>query len=305
MRFHLAAVVGLSCVVTYSACGSSDDKVRTSAEGGESGEGGDHAGESAGQAGESGSGGASPATAGAAGHGGAVTPADAGAGGGGGTAAGGASGEGGSAGTTLGGEGGSAGLGGASGSPGSGGEGGRAEASVKVVFVSSVAYTGNLGGLDGADAKCAALALAAGLPGTFKAWLSDSTGSPSTRFTQATVDYVLTNGTVFAHGWSDLISPSPKPAFDVNELGGSPPTSDTACAGLNGGYAAWVSSNADGTPAPNVAAGDHSCSNWSSTAVETSTVGLGSPIAGNSWVGFCSSGVPSCSKQAAIFCFEQ
>ncbi len=91
----------------------------------------------------------------------------------------------------------------------------------------------------------------------------------------------------------------------MNELGGPPPTSKTPCAGLNGGYAAWVSSNADGTPAPNVAAGDHSCSNWSSTELETSTVGLGSPVAGQSWVGFCSSGVRTCDKVAPIFCFQQ
>lgn len=175
---------------------------------------------------------------------------------------------------------------------------------MKVVFVSSVAYSGNLGGLDGADAKCAALAAAANLPGTFKAWLSDSTGSPSTRFTKPTVDYVLSDRTtVFANGWSDLGANNH--ALDMTETGGPPPTSDTPCAGLNGGYAAWVSSNADGTPAPNVATGSHSCDNWSNETVDTSAVGLGSPIAANSWIGFCSSGVPSCSKKAPIFCFEQ
>jgi hypothetical protein len=148
------------------------------------------------------------------------------------------------------------------------------------------------------------LAQAANLPGTFKAWLSDATGSPSTRFTHPTADYVLADGTtVFANGWSDLGANNH--ALDMNELGGPPPLSDTPCAGLNGGYAAWVSTNADGTPAPDVATGLHSCSNWSSEAVETSAVGLGSPIAAHSWIGFCSSGVPSCSKSAPIFCFEQ
>jgi hypothetical protein len=172
------------------------------------------------------------------------------------------------------------------------------------VFVSSVAYTGNLGGLDGADAKCAALALAANLPGQFKAWLSDSTGSPSTRFTHTTLDYVLADHTtLFAHGFAGL--PAAEHALDMNELGGAAPASDTACAGLNGGTSAWVSSNSNGTPAPDVATGLHSCSDWSSEAVETSSVGLGSPTAGNSWVGFCSSGDPTCSKHAAIFCFEQ
>jgi hypothetical protein len=42
------------------------------------------------------------------------------------------------------------------------------------VFVTSTRYTGALGGLVGADAKCAALALAKGLNGVYRAWLSTS-----------------------------------------------------------------------------------------------------------------------------------
>src|SRR5215212_6677746 len=41
------------------------------------------------------------------------------------------------------------------------------------VFLSSITYDGNLGGLSGADAKCQGLAAVAGLPGIYKAWLSD------------------------------------------------------------------------------------------------------------------------------------
>lgn len=299
MRFHLPVLLSLVSAVTYVACGSSDDKVQQRGASGDAGAGGEAGNAIAGQAGDAGEHGGAPGEAGTGGQGGAPPLVSAGAGG--------LAGSGGF--DPLGGAGGQ-GAAGASGGEnamgGSGGEGGSGEPSVKIAFVSSVAYTGNLGGLDGADAKCAALASAANLSGTFRAWLSDSTGSPSTRFTKATVDYVFVDGTtVFAHGWTDLISPSPKPAFNVNELGGPAPTSDTPCAGLNGGYAAWVSSNADGTPAPGVAAGDHTCSNWSSEAMESSTVGLGSPIAANSWIGFCSSGVPSCSKKAPIFCFEQ
>lgn len=304
MRFQLLSLIACGSLVIYTACGSGDEKTRVrgedAGEGGESGGGGGAAGAGAQQS-DGGVGG----EAGAAIRGGA--PSSGGAGGVGGSGA--ASGEGGNGGVEV--QGGAAGAmaqGGASGDTavgGAGGEGGAAPVrTTKFVFVSSVAYTGNLGGLDGADAKCAALALAADLPGTYKAWLSDATGSPSTRFTHPTVDYVLSDGvTVFANGWSDLGQNNH--ALDMNELGGPPPVSDTACAGLNGGYAAWVSTNGDGTPAPGVAAGDHSCSNWSSEAVETTTVGLGSPVAANSWIGFCSSGNPTCGKSAAIFCFEQ
>lgn len=304
MRPQLPAFLTLMCVVTYSACGSSDSKVRHASASGESGQGGD-----AGQGGTDNGGALStpagaPNDAGSAGQAGSPALVNAGAGGVGGEGGAGGEGAADSSGGTTGMDAGGASAGqGPNG--GAGGEGGVA-ATYKVVFVSSVAYTGNLGGLDGADAKCTALAAAADVPGTFKAWLSDATGSPSTRFTHPEVDYVFVDRTtVFAHGWTDLISPSPKPAFNVNELGGAAPTSDTACAGLNGGYAAWVSSTAEGTPAPGVAEGDHTCSNWSSEAVESTSVGLGSPTAGNSWIGFCSSGVPSCGKKAPIFCFEQ
>lgn len=297
MRFHLPVLLSLVSVVAYVACGSSDDKVQQQAASGEGGAGGDAGNATAGQAGEVSEHGGASGDAGSAGQGGAPPLEGAGAGGlagsGGSDAMGGAGGlgaAGGSGGDTAGG--------------GAGGEGGSPGPGVKIAFVTSVAYTGNLGGLDGADAKCATLASAANLSGTFRAWLSDSTGSPSTRFTHPTVDYVFVDRTtVFAHGWVDLTSTSPKPAFNMNELGGTAAISDTPCAGLNGGYAVWVSTNNDGTPAPQVADGDHTCSNWSSEAVEATAVGLGSPTA--YWIGFCSSGVPSCSKHAPIYCFEQ
>jgi hypothetical protein len=50
------------------------------------------------------------------------------------------------------------------------------------VFFSSSLHSSNLGGLAGADAICQDLADSAGLPGTYLAWLSDGTDSPSTRF---------------------------------------------------------------------------------------------------------------------------
>ena len=55
----------------------------------------------------------------------------------------------------------------------------------KIVFLTSKTYSGDLGGLDGADTICNDLALDAGLPGTYKAWLSDSFVSVSERFTHA------------------------------------------------------------------------------------------------------------------------
>ena len=77
----------------------------------------------------------------------------------------------------------------------------------KTMFLTSSTHTGNLGGMSGADAICAARATEAGLGGTYLAWLSDTTMSPSVRFTQNTSGpYQLPSGSVIAADWSELIS---------------------------------------------------------------------------------------------------
>lgn len=53
----------------------------------------------------------------------------------------------------------------------------------KRVFATRTQYSGALGGLTGADAKCALAATAAGLSGTYKAWLSDGTTDALSRIT--------------------------------------------------------------------------------------------------------------------------
>jgi len=77
-------------------------------------------------------------------------------------------------------------------------------AGANYVFVTSTTYDGDLGGVAGADAKCQARAVAAGLPGTYKAWISDSTSSPSTTFTQSPSAYVLVDLTQVAASWAAL-----------------------------------------------------------------------------------------------------
>ena len=84
-------------------------------------------------------------------------------------------------------------------------------------------FVGNLGGLAGADAKCSAAASAALLPGTWKAWLSDDTGSPSTRFdTKFTGWYRLVDGTPVARGWAGLTTPPLKNPINLTEAGQAP-----------------------------------------------------------------------------------
>lgn len=75
----------------------------------------------------------------------------------------------------------------------------------RVVFLTETLHDGNLGGLPGADAICQAEADAAGLPGTFMAWLSTPGSPPAGRFpTHSCGPYQLVDGTVIADEWADL-----------------------------------------------------------------------------------------------------
>jgi hypothetical protein len=66
----------------------------------------------------------------------------------------------------------------------------------KIVFVTNGVFSGSFGGLPDADALCQAEAQAAGLAGTFKAWLSDTYDSPGTRFNKQGTPYQLVDGTI-------------------------------------------------------------------------------------------------------------
>lgn len=99
----------------------------------------------------------------------------------------------------------------------------------RLVFVSSQQYKGNLTppvdqlvGLDLGDAHCQILASEADHPGVFRAWLSDETKSPATRFgipPGFAGLYELPSGTVVAESWSDLTDGSLATAIAEDEHG--------------------------------------------------------------------------------------
>ncbi len=127
----------------------------------------------------------------------------------------------------------------------------------KRVFLTKEQFTGNLGGLDGADATCQQLAGDAGLPGIYRAWLSDLTGSPSTRFTQSSTPYFLLNGTVIADDWADLTDGELNAPIHVYEDGTVRPIVEDSLETV------W--SGTDESGALNTAGGfPFYCSNWTS-----------------------------------------
>jgi hypothetical protein len=156
----------------------------------------------------------------------------------------------------------------------------------KTVFVSSATYNGNLGGLTGADNKCQALATAAGLPGTYKAWLSDGTGSPSTRFTQHDFYYVLANGTKIADNWTDLTDGSLANRIALSESG----------AAVND-VIVWT-----GTGTTGASAGSN-CGNWSQSGYLNRGMDGASYYTDSWWTSYSEGAF--CEGGYHLYCFEQ
>ncbi len=167
-----------------------------------------------------------------------------------------------------------------------------------LVFTTSQTYTGALGGLSGADAKCQALATQANLPGTYKAWLSDGSGSPSTRFTHSTVPYKLVDGTVVANDWTSLVSGTLQHAIDKSESNGAPGKDNSGLSLPTGVTLVWTSTKFDGT-----AVSGTDCLSWTSSASNQPSEWGRDDATNAYWSQWASSG--SCGWVAPLMCFQQ
>ena len=162
----------------------------------------------------------------------------------------------------------------------------------KFVFVTANTYTGNLGGVAGGNAKCQAEATAAGLPGTYKAWLSDTLGNhPSVTFTQSSIPYVMPASpfTVIANNWAQLVLGTLQNALNKTAAGGTVAT----------GAPVWTGTNPDGTIS---FTSSQVCSNWTTTSGSNFT-GLVGQL-GGAWTVSDMNDI-SCSSSAALYCFQQ
>ena len=168
---------------------------------------------------------------------------------------------------------------------------------VRLVFVTAQLYDGDLGGLAGADAECQALADSAGLPGTYMAWLSDSTASPSTRFTRLGVPFERVDGVRIADDWDDLLSSfgeGGQPDYlqnpiDVNETGATVSGSPSNV---------WTGTDQDGT----LNSPSRACSDWgSSSASEVGVAGRYAEVLVSWTVSF----LHTCDQSFRLYCFGQ
>lgn len=162
----------------------------------------------------------------------------------------------------------------------------------KKVFTSSQRFSATFGGLSGADAACQSLATTAGLSGTFKAWLSDSTGSPNKRFTKSSLPYARVDGTVIAQNWTQLTSGHLAAAPSLDESGNRAPGNP-----YSSYLFVWTNTTAGG----DMSSTSYSCGDWNSTA-GASSYGMFDYTNGY-WTDGAVGG--SCTRQYPIYCFEQ
>jgi hypothetical protein len=167
----------------------------------------------------------------------------------------------------------------------------------KAVFVTSQSFTGNVGGLAGADAICQTLAIAAGLPGKYLAWLSTMSSPPSKRFQKFDGPYVLVDGTIVANDWGDLTDGTLESPIVLTESGA---LGSAAVAGICGS-SVWTGTDLDG-----FATNTDDCDGWTS-ATGTHSVTYGDfGAVDNQWTNGCYRNEDGdCSVVLPLLCFEQ
>jgi hypothetical protein len=157
----------------------------------------------------------------------------------------------------------------------------------RILFVTSTTHTGDLGGIAAADTICGARATAAGLTGTYQAWISDGTTSPATRSTQhEAATYRSPSGVLYAASWSGLVDGSISNSINEDENGTPVPNQE----------AVWtnVSHLGAGT------VGTNHCSGW------TSTDGVGAVGRTGNLLSFWTNlGTTPCTSSNHLYCIEQ
>ena len=159
----------------------------------------------------------------------------------------------------------------------------------RTVFVSSATFTGGLGDVPAADQTCSDLAVAAGLVGTYRAWLSDEAGrSPSVTFTRSDAPFVMTSGVRVADHWADLTDGTINNPIVIDEQGNQPDTVPVV----------WTGTDPSGQPASSGA----TCRGWTDASGGVSgQVGVFDAIG----AGWSASPPAACDQLARLYCFEQ
>lgn len=157
----------------------------------------------------------------------------------------------------------------------------------KRVFISSVTYNGNLGGLSGADDKCNSLASAAGLGGTWKAYLSTAATDAFERIADVGPWY-LVDETYLVFQNKAQFSTGPSNPIMMTETG----------EWLSGFAFVWTGSGGSGDYHITYGA----CASWTSSSA--GVTGVTGNYTENT-VAWQTSGYAYCHTSRHIYCFEQ
>lgn len=149
-------------------------------------------------------------------------------------------------------------------------------------FVTSSTHDGALGGLAGADAICATRASAAGLPGTYVAWLSTASVDAVGRLGSAR-GFIRPDGAPFADQPADIAANQIFNALHVDETGADV-----------GSVSVWTGTLKNGTNDSNT------CTGWTVDSGASGRIGSsqGGPAI---WTESVSS--PSCVQSNRLYCF--
>jgi hypothetical protein len=170
-----------------------------------------------------------------------------------------------------------------------------ADTCTKTAFVLAAPVPAKLGGLAGADMLCAQQAAAAGLPGSFRAWLSDANSGPFDRFSRATVPYVLPDGKPIADDWEDLRLMGPSLPIDMTAAGVTLDAANDA--------RVWSGSGPDGR-SEDFNGASNFCSGWSRSSIDDFTYVGKLRERGNKSDWTMGSFLP-CTGDGLLYCFQQ
>ncbi len=151
----------------------------------------------------------------------------------------------------------------------------------KIVFVTADTFTGNLGGDSAADIICQDRAQAAGLAGTYRAWLSGAAGPAGQKV--ADNRYVRVDGALVAESQADLLDGSIANLINLD------------ASGQARGGDVWTGTLSDGQ-------GSSSCQQWTVGDSRATGVCGSTGFVNARWTDNL---VPACGVSLRLFCFEQ
>lgn len=155
------------------------------------------------------------------------------------------------------------------------------------VFVTAESFVpAEIAGAEAADDLCQSAAEAAGLDGTFRAWISDSTSDAIDRFEDGTC-WKRMDDVVVADDLDDLTDGALSALIEVDEYG-------AARSGL-----VWTGTAVDGTGT------GHHCDDWSDLDGDATLGSAADDDDGASPGSWTAHGDGSCSGSRPIYCFEQ